>query len=365
VTRHPGGGDPALRLHILFEFKEGPWGGGNQFLKALRRVLRDRGAYAENIGDADAVLINSHHLGDADRFLDDLEVFLGKRSPGAILHRIDGPIRLVRGEDDGVDDMVFAINRALADVTIFQSDWSWQRTLLLGLRPQEPCAIVPNAPDPALFHPPAERRPRPRRGIVATSWSANWQKGFDVYRYLDETMDFDRFEMTFLGNSPCHFERIRVLGALPSAEVADELRRNDIYITASRNDPCSNSLIEALHCGLPALYLASGANAEIVRGGGVAFTGTDDVRQGLLRLDERLESYRNAIDAPTLEEIADRYLDLASRAPVRTHRLRGLKARMQFHRAMGRTRRLRRRGLWRRRTSCPDANGATGGTDRL
>lgn len=35
-----------MKIHILCEFVEGPWGGGNQFLKALRRYLRKKGVYS-------------------------------------------------------------------------------------------------------------------------------------------------------------------------------------------------------------------------------------------------------------------------------------------------------------------------------
>ena len=37
-----------MKLHFLFDFKEGPWGGGNQFLKALRNYFREKGIYSEN-----------------------------------------------------------------------------------------------------------------------------------------------------------------------------------------------------------------------------------------------------------------------------------------------------------------------------
>ena len=64
----------------------------------------------------------------------------------------------------------------------------------------------------------------------------------------------------------CGVRRIRTLGPLPPLALARVLRQHDVYLTASVNDPASNALLEALACGLPALYLRSGGHAEITRG---------------------------------------------------------------------------------------------------
>ncbi|MBA7489471.1 hypothetical protein ES702_00005 [subsurface metagenome] len=36
-----------MKIHILYKFIEGPWGGGNQFLKALRDYFRKVGVYSD------------------------------------------------------------------------------------------------------------------------------------------------------------------------------------------------------------------------------------------------------------------------------------------------------------------------------
>ena len=60
--------------------------------------------------------------------------------------------------------------------------------------------------------------------MIATSWSANPRKGADVLAWLDRNLDFDEFEVTFAGNTEQTFERIRVVGPLASAPLADLLR---------------------------------------------------------------------------------------------------------------------------------------------
>lgn len=51
----------AFKIHIAYKFVEGPWGGGNQFLKALRKYFKKAGIYSDSPEDTAAILFNSHH----------------------------------------------------------------------------------------------------------------------------------------------------------------------------------------------------------------------------------------------------------------------------------------------------------------
>jgi glycosyltransferase involved in cell wall biosynthesis len=292
----------APRICILFEFREGPWGGGNQFLKALWKELGERGRAEEDPELADVLLVNSHH--DLAR-----AAALARRAgPKVIVHRVDGPVGLIRGRDDEVDRVLYRFNRAAAAGTIFQSEWSRQANAQRGLRPARQTVIF-NAPDPAIFHPdPAQAPPQPPTRLIATSWSPNPRKGFDFYDWLDRNLDFERFEMTFVGQSPIRFRNIRMVEPLASAALADELRAHHIFITGSRTDPCSNSLLEALHCGLPALALHDGGHPELIGTGGETFTRFDEAPAKLERIAAGYAGYRARIDVPSLAGVVDRYL---------------------------------------------------------
>jgi glycosyltransferase involved in cell wall biosynthesis len=166
-----------------------------------------------------------------------------------------------------------------------------------------------------MFHPPATREPLGGRRLrlIATSWSDNPNKGADVFAWLDRHLDRDRFELTFVGRAPAAFERIRTVGPLASAPLAEELRRHDVYLAASQNDPCSNALLEALACGLPALYRASGGHPELVGDAGVPFSEADELPEALERLEAEIQERRAAIRVAPLSEIADRYLEVLAR----------------------------------------------------
>ena len=303
----PAGPDIAI-AHL---FQKPPYGGSNQFLLALRRELERRGyAVGPNriTGRTRACVLNA--------FLFDVERLARVRRPDCLMvHRVDGPVGLYRGADDGTDARLVEINARLADVTVFQSQYSLEATRGLGIELVHP-VVVTNAVDPRLFH-RGERAPLsgPKVRIVATSWSANPNKGAAVYSWLDRNLDFDRYELTFVGRSPIAFDRIRAIPPVGSAELAEILRAHDLYLTASVNDPCSNALLEALACGLPALYLRSGGHPELVGEGGLGFDAAEEIPGQLERLVTEHVERRARIARPSLAEVADAYLEVMGLAP--------------------------------------------------
>lgn len=228
-----------------------------------------------------------------------------------MVHRVDGPISSYRGFDDGTDAHIAEVNRELADATVVQSRYSLDAHRALGIELTSP-VLIPNAVDPAIFHPPAEREPLAgrRARIVSTSWSDNPNKGADVFAWLDANLDWDRYELTFVGQLSQGFQHIRGVPPIPSEGVADELRRHDVFLAPSVNDPASNALLEALACELPAVYRRSGGHPELVGDGGLPFDTPEEVPDTLDALVLELDARRNAIRTPLLSEIADRYLEV-------------------------------------------------------
>jgi glycosyltransferase involved in cell wall biosynthesis len=294
-------------LALFHEFAPAPSGGGHQFLRALVSELERRGLAVElnRISRGTPVcLFNSFNF-------DFRRLHRFARSGCRMVHRVDGPIGVYRGFDDGTDARISDLNGELADATVVQSRFSLDAHRELGIELHAP-AVIHNAVDPAIFHPPATRELRAGRKLrlIAVSWSDNPNKGSDVFSWLDSNLDGGRYEATFVGRSPDVFRRIRSLGPVSSRELADELRRHDIYVAASRNDPCSNALLEALACGLPAVYRSSGGHPELVGEAGLPFEAPDELADVIARLDSELDERRAAIRIPSLADVADRYLEV-------------------------------------------------------
>ncbi len=297
-----------VKIHILFPFQESPkGGGGNQFLKALKDRFLAAGIYEQTPEKADVILFNSHH--------DLRRVFcLKKKFPEKVfIHRIDGPIQLYRGKDKAIDNLIFTTDKLLADGVIFQSNWSREENRKLYRHFAKYEAVIFNAPDQNIFNKSAKKEfnPKAKIKLIAVSWSANLKKGFEIYKYLDTHLDFRKYEMAFVGNSAVVFKNIKLEKPVPSKELALILKRHDIYITASQSDPCSNSLIEALSCGLPAVALDNGGHPELVQKGGEIFAGKEDILQKIEKVANNYRHYQLCLPEFSLQKVSQQYFDFA------------------------------------------------------
>ena len=115
------------KVHIAFPLMDQPTGGGNQFLKALCEYFRSSNAYVANIQDADILIYNSYDFKSAItsyRLAGQLKLQKGTRL--VVVHRVDGPIAVVRGNARSliVDRSICLFNQKFADATVNQSEWS-------------------------------------------------------------------------------------------------------------------------------------------------------------------------------------------------------------------------------------------------
>jgi glycosyltransferase involved in cell wall biosynthesis len=313
VTKRKGGILGALfsgrlkdnKISIYFQFKKPPWGGGNQFLLALSKWLKKNGWSVDNVmaSNSKVFLFNSFHI-------DFKEVNKLKKSAKLMMHRIDGPTFLVRGRDRELDDNIFFVNNDAADISVFQSAWSLFETLKMGYSPVNP-VVISNAADRDIFNNDGEKSFSGEKKIklISTSWSDNPRKGGPVYKWLDEYLDWRRYEYTFVGRLSEPLRNIRVIEPVPSDVLSEIMKQHAVYITASDNDPCSNSLIEALSCKLPVVYFRRGGHPELAGYGGLAFDKKEEIPMLLDLLADNYEAFRSLVVAPDIDAIAHKYME--------------------------------------------------------
>jgi glycosyltransferase involved in cell wall biosynthesis len=294
-------------LAVFHEFVRPPAGGANQTLRAVIAELERRGL---RVGvntvsrSTRAVLFNSFNFDFAR-----LELLAPRLDGARMVHRVGAVTSLYRGFDDGTDARVAEVNRRLADATIAISNATIEMYREIGVELVDP-RVVYNGCDDRIFNPvgraPFTRGRKTR--LISTSWSDNPRKGGPTYEWLQDHVDPDRYELTFVGNASIEFRSIRHVPPVPSHELAALLREHDIFVTATEDDAYSNALVEALSCGLPAVYLDSGGSAEAVKDAGFGFRDREELPSLLDRLVDEYEERQARIDLPSLEEIADQYL---------------------------------------------------------
>lgn len=264
-----------MKIHIASPLTDEPWGGGNQFLKALRKQLRYLGEYEDTLQAANVVIVNSK-----DNFT---------FSPiKTIIHRIDGVFGLYRGEDySHLDNRVYNFANTAANGIILQSEWSKKEHVERGLKLDKPNIVIHNAVDPDMFYIPSYTAHGGKIRLIASSWSTNPLKGFKDLVFLDNNLDWSKFKMSFYGRLPdgVTFKNIKCHGPVPSMVLATALKDADIYVTGTMYDTCSNAILEAQACGCFIMAKDSGGNKEIIEYGNT-YENVDELIMKLMFLSE-------------------------------------------------------------------------------
>lgn len=291
-----------LRISINAKKIEGPYGGGNQFAKALEKFLINRGyeVYRRLVPNLDIIQIVSSesHLKITSYNIDDIIDYISINPQTRVVHRVntaDEP----RGSNLGINDAVLNANK-VADYTIFVSSFVKDLFAGKGLDITKPNCVILNGADEEIFNPinRADWSPNQKLKIVTHHWSSNFMKGFDIYERLDQILENhpykDMFEFTIIGNVPhgINLKNTKVLPPMFGTDLALQLKQNHIYITAARNEPGPNHCVEGMRCGLPVLFLKSGALSEYCKPYGIEFY--------LVNFEEKLLEMREAY--PRLRE---------------------------------------------------------------
>ncbi|RXK00107.1 hypothetical protein CRU98_02845 [Arcobacter sp. CECT 8986] len=300
-----------MKIYILYPFKDGPWGGANQFLKAVREYFIKKQSYTENMKEADIILFNSSPSKEFNGLVDIVKKLKVNYPNKIFVNRIDGPVFYIRDRNLFIDKAFYKFNDKICDGTVFQSNWSREKNIYLGMKINHFETTILNAPNLEIFNSNGKKsfNKNEKIKLIATSWSSNIKKGFEVYKWIDKNLDFKKYEMTFVGNSPFSFKNIILKKPMASELLASELKNHDIFITASQSDPCSNSLIEAMHCGLPALGLNDGGHTEIISSGGEVFKAHSEIPQKLDLITSNYEKYQKNIILPTIDEVGELYFN--------------------------------------------------------
>ncbi len=310
-----------MKVSIGYNIQKGPWGGGNQFAKALATALTTRGDSVRfDLTDRDIdiiILTDPRERSPSVSFgAGSVLRYLNERNPNAlVIHRINEC-----DERKGTRHMNRLLTMAnyCADYTIFIATWLSE---LPVWRRETPYSVILNGADGRVFKPGSHIRWNGYGPIklVTHHWGGNRMKGFDIYEALDKMLDQsewrNRIEFTYIGNLPAgfSFSNSRYLMPLQGEALARELASHHVYVTASLYEPAGMHHIEGAMCGLPLLYRRSGALPEYCHGFGIGFDGIDftNAMQRMI-FDYPHYAQRMAVYPHTADKMCAEYISLFS-----------------------------------------------------
>lgn len=293
-----------MKVFILNTFVRGPYGGGNQFLKAIKKKWQLQNKYTNDPKEADFILFNSHES------LKDVIKLKIKYPEKLFFHRIDGPMSSYRERNIYTDKRIYFIAEKLADGIIFQSQWSMKEAIKkFNYKSKKNDTVIHNSSDPEIFYKTKNKTKNKKIRLIASSWSTSIKKGFNIYSYLDKHLDFNKFDFLFIGNSPVNFKKIIIEKPKTSKHLAKSYQKSDIMIFASEIESCSNTIIEGLSCGLPIIYKSGSSNNEIVNKSGITFNSGKEAIQAIDYMIENYDKFCKKISVPSLDIISEKYFN--------------------------------------------------------
>ena len=288
-----------MKISIGTNIKEGPWGGGNLFAVNLKNFLEDKGhVVINNLGDDDIDIIlitEPRRTSESSAFthVDVLNYLSYVNKETLVAHRFNECDE--RKNTKYVNKYLINANK-VADHSIFVSTWLKELYQDQGFNRTNTNVIYAGA-DKKVFNSKNYKvwNQVEKLKIVTHHWGANWNKGFEVYLFLDNLISsnkwMDKIEFTYIGNvaENTQFKNTNVVKPLSGKKLSEEIKKNHLYLTASINEPSGNHHIEGAQCGLPLLYINSGGTPEYCKDFGIEF---NDVNDFEVKLEELIENYK-------------------------------------------------------------------------
>ena len=283
-----------MRFCISRKPVEGPWGGGNLFVKGMSSVLKSKGheVFYDLVPNLDYIIMidprPSNYGVDANQIFN----YRYNNPATKIIHRINECDK--RKGTSGLDDVLLTCAN-LSDKVVFISKWLQDYFIKKGFKGSS--SVVYNGCDTNDFT-FKEEIDLSEIHFVTHHWSDNILKGYDFYKELDNACEENKWKFTFIGrfNKDIQTKNIRMIDPCTGKDLADKIKLGNVYVTASKWEPCGMHHIEAAACGLPILYHEDGGGInEGCERYGESFSNMEDFKYKLELLIENYEAHRDEI----------------------------------------------------------------------
>ena len=249
-----------MKVMISRKPKDGPWGGGNLFIKGLEKCLKSRGhqVFYEFTQDLDFIFMIDPRPSDYGVSVNEILQYKHYFPKTQIVHRINECDK--RKGTNNLDPILLQCTDHV-DHVIFISEWLQKYFIDKGLRRND-TSVVYNGCNTEHFNFKKNDKitTLSKVHLVTHHWSDNMMKGYDFYQKIDEMLPELGWEFTFIGRfcKDIKVNNINLIGPSTGHELAKNIKLGNIYITASKWEPCGMHHIEGAACGLPVVYHTDG-----------------------------------------------------------------------------------------------------------
>lgn len=303
---------------VFFSLKpfEGNYGGGMFFVKNLINYLQSKNynvtfKLEDNI---DIIFIIDPRKAEHKKYSIDDIINYKKNFPNVkIIQRVN-ECDIKREKSINIEPKLIKTMKN-SDYIVFVSKWL-QTYFLKKYNLSIKSNSILNGCNREHFFPLKNKKINNKIKIVTHHFSDNYLKGFHIYNKIDKYLsNHNDFEFIYIGNYNKKYKptNIKLLQPTSGIELGNLLRKCDIYLTATQNEPGAMHYLEGMSCGLPVLFCKGGGGAtEICSKFGEEFNDFNDLFLKLDLIKNNYDYYRNKINYEFLgsKRCCNQYLEI-------------------------------------------------------
>ena len=295
-----------MKVSIGSKIVEGPWGGGNLFVKNLSNFLITSGhevIYDLAEPDIDLILLTDpRSRRESSSTFNHIEIIKYQKyvNPNVVVVQRINECDERKGTKN-INEFYLEASQC-TDHIVFVSSWLRNIYLNLGMEERKTSVILAGSNTEIFNNEDSSYWDKKNKiKLVTHHWSSHENKGFDIYLHIDSLLKTDKWknklEFSYIGNiNPEYkFKNTNIVKPLAGKELAEEIKKHHIYVTASKNEPSGNHHIEAAQCGLPILYKNSGGIPEYCDDFGASFD--DNFEEKLEELVKNYDLYKSKMNS--------------------------------------------------------------------
>jgi glycosyltransferase involved in cell wall biosynthesis len=294
-----------IKIHFTYSHVDKPWGGANNFIRALRQELENSSNFTFTDSPeeyCDVVFMNQLGTGPGDNSKL-LSISQAKK------FRDQGRKLVVRAVNLNWHAFRFSFKNLtlgwwrdrqtiallnLADVAIFQSEYQRQFFVRAGYRGGLNEVIHNGAPPEFWIEQPSSELLSGPLRLISSTASPRETKRHDLIARISEC---DGVEILHMGAWPegLPTRRVQLLGMLPREQMIEAMASCHFFLHTAIKDPCPNAVFEALCSGLPVIYNPGpGSSEEIVGACGIALD-EEDLARTIAKAYENFNHLRSTV----------------------------------------------------------------------